>query len=372
MIYLDNAATTFPKPPSVIAEMNFCLEKYCGNPGRSSHILSIKSGEAIYSTREKIADFIGVDTPEQIVFTYNATYALNMAIKTIISEKCHILTSDFEHNSVIRPLESLSKRYGVKYSTFSTDGDISESLRSNLRKDTRAIICSIASNVTGDNLPLGVLSHFAKEHSLFLIIDASQAIGHMEIDLKKTPCDALCAPGHKGLFGIQGTGFVYFNENKRRESYIEGGSGSESRSAVMPSLLPEGYEAGTLATPSIVSLGAGIDFINNIGLSEINSSLWILTKMLYDRLSSIEGVTIYKIGCGILSFNYKNIESSLLSSILDKYGICVRGGLHCAPSVHRKIGTLNRGAIRASLSYLNTKSDVDSLYLAMRDITSKI
>lgn len=372
MIYLDNAATTFPKPPSVISEINFCLEKYCGNPGRSSHFLSIRSSEAIYSTREKVADLLGVDTPEQIVFTYNATYALNIAIKTIVSEKCHILTSDFEHNSVIRPLESLSKRLGVEYTTFSADGDIYESLRTNLRKDTRAIICSIASNVTGNNIPLEILSNFAKEHALYLIIDASQAIGHIDIDLKKTPCDALCAPGHKGLFGIQGTGFVYFSEKRRRESFIEGGSGSESGSDTMPILLPEGYEAGTLATPSIVSLGAGIDFINEIGITEINKRLWTMTDMIYDRLDSIKGVTIYKPGCGIVSFNYKGMESSMLSSMLDRYGVCVRGGLHYAPSVHRKIGTISRGAVRASLSYLNSTNDVDSFYSAIRDITSKI
>ena len=214
MIYLDNAATTFPKPDCVIRDLNFCLKKYCGNPGRSSHTLSLKASEAIYSTREKIADLLHVENPENIVFTYNATYALNIAIKCFVKEKCHIITSDFEHNSVIRPLEGLKRRLGVEYSLIDSDGDILCSLRENARYDTRGIICSIASNLTGNKIDLKTLSDFANERSYFLIIDASQAIGHQDIDLSNTPCDALCAPGHKAMFGIQGAGFVYFKASR--------------------------------------------------------------------------------------------------------------------------------------------------------------
>lgn len=372
MIYLDNAATTFPKPGCVIEDLNFCLKKYCGNPGRSSHSLSLRSSEAIYLARERIAKMLGVDTPEQIVFTYNATYALNLAIKTIVNEKCHILTSDFEHNSVIRPLESLRKRLGVEYSVFDTERDIIASLRENMREDTRGIICSIASNVTGDTLPLRLLSDFARDNSLFLIVDASQAVGHTEINLSETPCDALCAPGHKGLFGIQGSGFVYFKESIRRESFIEGGSGSDSASIYMPTLLPEAYEAGTLSTPAIVSLGAGVGFVERIGLDEISDRLWSLTDAAYDKLSNIAGVRLYKKGCGLLSFNLGNISSSLMASRLDEMGICVRGGLHCAPSIHKRLGTTEQGAVRVSFSYLNKIRDTDKLYLAIKAIAAEI
>ncbi len=365
-VYLDNAATTFIKPSCVIKDLNFCLKKYSGNPGRSSHRLSLMASEAIYSVREKIADLLHVNTPENVVFTYNATYALNIAIKSFVSEKCHIITSDFEHNSVIRPLESLKERFGIEYSTIDSSTDLATSLRQVTRGDTKGIICSIASNVVGETLPLRILSNYAKDNSLFLIIDASQAIGHFDINLSETPCDALCAPGHKSLFGIQGSGFVWFKDNTRRKTLIEGGSGSESANIHMPKLLPEGYEAGTLSTPAIVSLGSGIDYISKVGIDEINERLDLLTKDLYDRLSSLDRVTVYKPGNGLVSFNVSSMSSSLVASMLDKDGICVRGGLHCAPSIHRKLGTLEQGAVRVSLSYFNTKSELDKFYRVMK------
>lgn len=372
MIYLDNAATTFPKPRAVLADLNFCLKKYCGNAGRSSHTLSIKTAEKIYECREEIANLLKVDAPERIVFTYNATYALNIAIKSFVREKCHIITSDFEHNSVIRPLEKLSREIGIEYSEISSEGDVLLSLNNALRQDTKGIICSIVSNVTGHTLPLRLLSDFAKKHSLFLIIDASQAAGHLDIDLKKTPCDALCAPGHKALFGIQGAGFICFRDTKRRESFIEGGSGSDSRDRDMPLLLPEGYEAGTLSAPAIVALGGGMKFIRRIGLSEIEKKLDQLTAATEERLKAIPNLTLYKSGSGLISFNYKDLPSSFFASELDRRGICTRGGLHCAPSIHKKLGTLDRGAVRVSYSYLNKLSDVDRLYRAMRDIEKRI
>ena len=368
MIYIDNAATTFPKPRSVIGELNLCVKKYCGNPGRSSHILSLKSSEKIYLTREKIARMLGVNTPENIVFTYNATHGLNLAIKTFVTSHCHVLTSDFEHNSVIRPLEALKRKEGISYSIFDTDKDLKASLREKIKKNTKGIICSIASNVTGDTLSLKVLSNFAKENGLFLIIDASQAIGHTKIDLNEAHCDALCAPGHKALFGIQGSGFVYFRDKYRRESFIEGGSGSESMSVYMPDLLPEGYEAGTLSTPAIVSIGAGVEYVNSVGIDEIESKLNVLTDAAYDRLSTVEGIRIYKRGNGLISFNIDDIPSSTIASYLDEHGICVRGGLHCAPSIHKKLGTLEQGAVRISFSYLNRLKDVDGLYHAVKAI----
>ena len=370
--YLDNAATTFPKPRRVLEEMNFCLKKYCGNPGRSSHDLSLRSSEAIYFAREKIAKMLGVNTPEQIVFTYNATYALNIAIKTIITEKCHVLISDFEHNSVVRPLEHLRETLGIEYSTFNTDGNITLCLKSSMRPDTRGIVCSIASNVIGKTISLKVLSDFARENSLFLIIDASQALGHTEIDLSTSPCDALCGPGHKALFGIQGSGFVYFNNKTRSASFIEGGSGTDSASKNMPLLLPEGYEAGTLSTPAIVYLSAGVKFIEEIGIREIRRKLNNLTDLTYDSLSSIDGVKIYKQGCGIISFNLRDESSSKISALLNEEGIYVRGGLHCAPSVHEGLGTTDQGTVRVSFSYLNKIRDVDRLYLAMKKISANI
>ena len=369
MIYLDNAATSFPKPKCVIRDLDLCLKRYCGNPGRSSHSLSLKASEAIYSVREEIAALLSISEPEKVVFTLNATYALNLAIKTFITEKCHVLTSDFEHNSVIRPLEALKRKIGIEYTSFSTDTDAEKSIRESIRSDTRGIVSSIASNVTGDSISLKMLSKIAAEYNLFLIIDASQAIGHSKIDLSEAPCDVLCAPAHKALFGIQGCGFAVFKDGTPRDSFVEGGSGSESISPLMPTLLPERYEAGTLCTPSIVALGSGLQFISDIGIDNVEKRLTHLTDYLYDRLSSIPSIKIYKSGAGILSFNLGNYPSSHVAALLDKHGVCTRGGLHCAPSIHKRLGTLEQGAVRASLSYLNSTSELDKFYRVMKFIS---
>jgi selenocysteine lyase/cysteine desulfurase len=372
MIYLDNSATSFPKPSCVIRELNNCVRKYCGNPGRSSHLLSLRSSEAIYEAREKIASLLSVEAPEGVVFTYNATYALNLAIKSFITEKCHILTSDFEHNSVIRPLQSLAQRLGIEYSSFSTRGDIESNIKAALRPDTAGIVTSIASNLTGETVSLKVLSDIARERDIFLIIDASQAVGHIDIDLGKTPCDVLCAPGHKALFGIQGSGFAYFKDKERRDSFIEGGSGSDSISLEMPRLLPEAYEAGTLATPAIVSLSCGVGYIREIGIDSIRERLDLLCEQMRGRLATHKEIILYESGLGILPFNIRGLPSSLVTDRLNDLGICSRGGLHCSPAAHRRLGTLEGGAVRLSFSYLNNIGQVDKAYSAIKGILAEL
>lgn len=365
MIYLDNAATTFPKPRSVIVALNKCVKEYCGNPGRSSHALSVKSDEKIYETRELIAGLIGADEAEGVVFTYNATYALNLALKTFITEPCHIICSDVEHNAVIRPLEKLRDSLNIDYSLFESGGDVVKSIKSLIRPNTRGIVSTLASNVTGKRINPELLSRVAKENNLFLILDASQAVGHCDINLKKTPCDVLCAPAHKALFGIQGAGFAYFKDKNRKESFIEGGSGFDSRDIYMPRLLPEAYEAGTLSTPAIVSLGAGVRFVSEISIPEIESKLNSMTLELIDRLRTVPGVSLYPSESGIVSFGYKGFPSGYVARALDNLGICTRGGLHCAPSAHKLLGTLDLGTVRISLSYLNTRRDIDRVYRAV-------
>ena len=364
MIYLDNAATSFPKPKCVIQEVDRCLRKYCGNPGRSSHRLSLRAAEEVYNSRERIAKHLGGVETENIVFTPNATFGLNLAIKTLIPNNCHVLCTDYEHNSVIRPLHRLSREGKISFSSFSS----AENIQDKIQEDTVAIIASITSNVTGEGIDLCDLSEIAKKHSLLLIIDASQALGHKKINLTETPCDALCAPGHKALFGIQGSGFVYFRDSARRESFIEGGSGYDSKNPDMPILLPEAYEAGTLSTPAIVSLGEGVRFVDSIGLDFILSHLNRLTNILVEMLSSIDGIKIYGNSSGIVSFNYRDIPSSELSNKLSEKGICVRGGLHCAPMAHEKHGTINQGMVRVSLSYLNNEKDILRLFTAIKEI----
>ena len=371
-LYFDNAATSFPKPRCVIDGLCECVTKYCGNPGRSSHKLSLKSANAIYSAREEIASLLGGVDAENIVFTYNATYALNIAIKSLISKNCHVLTSDFEHNSVIRPLESLKRKKGVEYSAFDTNTNLSDSIKSNLRDNTAAIVSSVVSNVDGRCISPKILSDISEERKLILILDASQAMGHIDIDLTKTPCDALCAPGHKALFGIQGCGFVYFKSKERLDSFIEGGSGVDSISREMPLLLPEGYEAGTLSTPAIVSLGKGVEYVKNIGINSINKKLNSLTDYAINIMEEIPKIKLYKGQNGIIAFNIDGVPSSVLAVELDKNNICTRAGLHCAPSIHEKLGTISHGAVRISFSWFNTTREIDSFAHSLRNILSNI
>ena len=361
MIYLDNAATSFPKPRSVIAEVNKYIRRDCGNPGRSGHRLAARAAEAVYLAREEIADFFGTKNPEHVIFTSNATHALNLAIKSQITPFCHVLCSDMEHNSVIRPLERLRRDIGVEYSSFSLEDDLYANLTEAVRDNTEAIVCTLASNVTGKKADIQALSRFARERGLKLILDASQLAGHEKIDLAKTPCTALCAPGHKGLFGLQGSGFVIFDKDYDTDGLMEGGSGFDSVSTDMPRILPERYEAGTLATPPIVSLATGVRFIRSVGIDNISSRLCTLTDSALNALRDIAKVRVLGAEGGIVCFNVANIPSSRVEAELDRLGICVRSGLHCAPSAHRLLGTLDGGAVRVSFSYFNRETDVNRL-----------
>lgn len=371
MIYFDNAATTFPKPRRVLYEVNKCIKEYCGNHGRSSHRLALKTSEKIYEARERVAKFLNIPSSERIVFCENATHALNLAIKTTVNEGDHVLISDMEHNSVLRPVHALSKKKGVTYSVFETDGNISENIERLITKKTTCIISSLASNVNGKEISFKELSAVKRSHAFKLIADASQLIGHRNIDLKETGCDVLCAPSHKALFGIQGSGFAVFNDGCMRETLYEGGSGSDSLNPEMPENYPERFEAGTLPAPSIISLLYGIDFIESIGLSEIEKKLTALCNMTRERLLNIKGVKLYGAQNGVVAFNLSDIPSSLVSHELDRCGICTRSGLHCAPLAHKTLGTDKMGTVRASFSVFNTKREVDKLYKALSDINKK-
>ncbi len=365
MIYLDNAATSFPKPRCVIRALNECVNEYCGNPGRSAHTLSIKSSEKIFETRAKIASLLKYQNPENVVFTLNASYALNLAIKTTVRENSHVIISDIEHNSVIRPLEALKMR-GVEYSVFKANESFEEEIAKLLKDNSSCLIVNTNSNVTGEEISIERLYKIKQKYNLKLIIDASQTIGHREIDLSSGNVDVLCAPSHKALFGIQGAGFCVFCDGELRESFIEGGSGSESMNPRMPSALPEHFEAGTLPTPAIASLYAGLDFISKVGISEIEEKLNFLTEEVKARLLSVDGINIVGGNCGIISFFHNTIPSHVIAEKLNSFGIAVRSGFHCAPLIHKRLGTLNGGTVRVSLSYLNSKRDIDALYRALK------
>jgi selenocysteine lyase/cysteine desulfurase len=315
-----------------------------------------------------IASAFGIDGAEQVVFTQNATYALNLAIKGLITSPCHVLISDIEHNSVLRPIIKLNKTLGISFSIFSTSGDLEKNLELLIKDDTKAIISTLASNVTGQQVSAKTISDFANRHGLISIVDASQLAGHRKIDLTETPFTALCAPGHKGLFGIQGAGFSIFAKNTITETLIEGGSGAASLSAYMPEDLPERLEAGTLPTPSIVALRRGIEFTESEGVENIGLRLDKSIACFKERIFSIKNAEIFGGDCGILSFRIKDVSCDDLAQRLADSGICIRSGLHCAPLVHKKLGTLDTGLIRISLSALSGKRDADIFYSALKGI----
>lgn len=371
MIYLDNAATTFPKPRSVIDGTLECIKKYCGNPGRSSHRLSAKISEKIYETREAIADFLGSDSPENVVFCQNATHALNIAIKTTIEPDTHVLISDLEHNSVLRPINALVRKNRVRYSVFGTEGDIEDNIPKLIRDDTKYIVTTLASNVIGREIPLKKLSAISKRYNLTLITDSSQLLGHKTVNLSETPCAVLCAPAHKALFGIQGAGFALFSDNLKRETLFEGGSGSDSKNLSMPDVLPERFEAGTIPSPSVVSLLYGIEFIKKIGIHEIENKIIRLADRYVELISSCKNATLYEHGNGVVSFNVGDVPSSVIAEEFSKSGVCIRGGLHCAPLAHKSIGTLERGTARISVSYLNELKECDRFYKVLCSVCRK-
>lgn len=371
MIYFDNAATTFPKPQSVLNAVNTCIKSYCGNPGRSGHVLSLKTSERIYEAREAVCNFLNAKNPENVIFTQNATYALNIAIKSMIPDGSHVIISDLEHNSVLRPINALCERNSVKYSVFDTSEQPEIAIQKKLCENTTCIISTLSSNVTGKRIKLKSLSQASKKFGLKLIVDASQYIGHGAINLEECDCDVLCAPGHKALFGIQGIGFAYYKNNEPVKTIIEGGSGNNSQSIFMPNLLPERLEGGTLPSPAIISLLYGIKFINSVGIERINEKLNELTDLCMDRLNDIGGIKIYGGECGVIGFNISDIPSYVISEELDKRGICTRSGLHCAPLAHRRLGTPDHGCVRVSFSYFNKPKEIDKLSKALLEIKSK-
>ncbi len=357
VIYFDNAATSFPKPEAVIKETLRCIKKYCGNPGRSGHRLSISASERVFSVREKIAEFIKSDNPESVVLTSGATFALNLAMKSGINNGSHILISDMEHNSVLRVAEELRVCRGVIYDVFDSDA-LPQSIEMLIRNNTTHIVSTLASNVNGKKTDLAALSDICKKYGIKLILDSSQLLGHEAVSLEGIEYDALCSAGHKALFGIAGVGFAVFKRTYLPRGIISGGSGNDSKNLNMPEGLPEKYEAGTLPLPAIASLGAGIDFINEYGIDKIALKLHEMTEYLSKGLRELKNIDLCDGRGGILAFTAKDMPSEELSRKLDDYGVCVRGGFHCAPLMHKKLGTYKHGAVRISLSCLNTKKEI--------------
>lgn len=375
MIYFDNAATTFPKPAGVVREMKRCMDRYCGNPGRSSHKLSVASAAKIYECRVAIAELFGTDQSENVVFTYNTTYALNMAIKSVVKKNDHVLISDLEHNSVLRPVTALHAMGLIDYDIFSaaerSTPEILSALNKLIQPTTRAIICTHVSNVCGITLPIEDIGRLCKEKNITFIVDAAQSAGIQPIDVKKANIGILCAPGHKALYGPQGTGFAIFSDGfESARTLIEGGNGVNSIEEAMPDFLPERFEAGTLATPAIAGLLEGVKFVRAIGFEEIQEKEQALALRLADILKSTRGVTLYApdhIGSTLL-FNIDGIPPNKAAALFDDFDICLRGGLHCSPLAHAALGTGDDGALRASLGFFNNPEEIEFFYKRLKEI----
>jgi len=372
MIYLDNAATTFPKPECVVSEIKKCITEYCGNPGRSGHILSLRAAEKVFACREALSSFFGSSKPENVIFTLNTTYAINLAIEMFYEPGAHVLISNMEHNSVFRPIVKLQKNEKISYSIFNVLQPttlILQEINNKIRPDTKLLVMLHASNICGRSFPIREIGKLCKEKKITFIVDAAQSAGKIPIHIEDDHIDALCAPAHKGLYGPQGVGFVLLGKKLPVRNFIAGGNGVDSLSADMGTYIPESFEAGTLPTPAIAGLHAAIQWLERIGIQTIQQKEMHLTEALKERLLSIPNGFLYQedqFSNGILLYNDKRFTSAALSNILNKANICTRSGFHCAPLAHATLGTGNSGALRISTGYFNSLKEIDTIYNVLR------
>jgi cysteine desulfurase family protein len=368
VIYLDNAASSWPKPDQTWQAMEHFMRNIGANPGRSGHRLSIEAGRILMDAREALAELFGIDDPLRLVFTKNATEGLNLAICGILRPGDHCITSGMEHNSVMRPLRALERR-GVEVTAVpcSPQGELDpQQIEKAIKANTKLVVTTHASNVTGTLMPIDAIGKITRKHGVLFCIDAAQTAGSYPIDLKKTDIDFLAFTGHKALYGPQGTGGLYIREGLEAdlEALTRGGTGSRSEFQEQPDFMPDKYESGTPNTVGIAGLGAGVRFILTQGVARIRAKEQTLTRLLIEGLESIPGTSVY--GCrdverqvAIVSFTIHGISPSDIAMELDEeFGIMSRPGLHCAPAAHQTIGTLSQGTVRLSAGYFTTEKEI--------------
>ncbi|MBQ7971747.1 MAG: aminotransferase class V-fold PLP-dependent enzyme [Clostridia bacterium] len=374
MIYFDNAASTHPKPQSVIRAMSGWLHKNAANAGRSGHRMSMEAAEMVYNTRVAVGDFFGVKKAEQVVLVPGATYALNTVILGLLNKGDHVITTDLEHNSVLRPLWHLSKK-GVDVTVvsvnFEDDEKTVEMIMRNINSRTRAIVCTQASNVCGKILPIKEIA-VRKPRKVYLIVDGSQGACTLPIDIIEDGIDYYCAPSHKGLMGPQGGGILLLN-NVPPKPLVLGGTGTEGANPEQPRELPEYLESGTLSTPICVGMKAGIEFIRRLGIERSLNHKRALTDYAYDELRKLDHLELYmcpyKDTCvGVIPFNVRGMDSNKVVEYLDQNNICARGGIHCSPLFHKRFGTIERGMVRISFGCFNNDREVNELVKVLKKI----
>jgi cysteine desulfurase family protein len=374
MIYLDNAATSFPKPQETIDYLNRFVTEIGGNPGRSGHSLSVEAARIMFEAREKLAELIHCDDSERIIFTQNGTESLNLPILGILQDKCHVITTSMEHNSVMRPLMFLMKEKGVELSIVRCDpsGHVDiEEIAQAIRKNTRAVIVNHGSNVIGSTQPVAMIKEAVG--NITLIVDACQTIGTLPIDVKRDNLDIVCFSCHKSLFSIQGLGAAYIRKGIDPTPLKFGGTGSKSESVEHPDFLPDRYECGTPNTPAIASLLGGLTFIEKEGLSTIGERKRAVRERLVRGLSGIDRVVLYgdtaeNPALPVVSFNIAGKLPSEVGYALNQRQIYVRVGLECSPMAHKTISTFPQGTVRVSPGYFNTDAEIDLFLEAVKDI----
>ena len=389
MIYLDNAATSFPKPKACVRAMEDCLLHYCGNPGRSGHAMSMKTAAKVYEARAFAARLFGAEDPSSMIFTCNATDSLNLAIKGCLKSGDHVVTTSMEHNSVLRPLKALEKQ-GVTTTVVYGDpcGRVDpEGIRSAIRPETALVVCTHASNVTGTILPVEQIGQIIGEireqrrgacgnKGLRYLVDASQTAGALDVNVESLGADLVAAPGHKGLLGSLGTGVLYVKPGCQLHTLKEGGTGTASRDLRQPQEGPERYESGTLNAPALIGLGASIETVQRLGWEQIRAHELRLVRHLEGKMRNMDRVILYgpdhpEEKMGVIAFNIEGMDCEDVGEALNQCGIAVRAGFHCAGLAHKTIGTAETGCVRISVGPNNSIREMEQAAEAIHRIANK-
>ena len=378
MIYFDNAATTLRKPDCVIQAVVQAMQSF-GNSGRGGHSGALSASRIIYDARAALAELFGAESPERIAFTANSTQALNTAIKGVLAPGDHVITTALEHNSVLRPLYELEDR-GVELTILPADslGNIRyEDFEQEIRPNTKAIVTTHGSNLTGNLLDIAKIGAIARKLGLIYIVDASQTAGVFHIDVQKMGIDILCFTGHKGLLGPQGTGGLYVRSGLEIRPLLSGGSGVQTYLRSHPPQMPTALEAGTLNGHGIAGLGAAVRHLLEIGTQTVRERERELMMAFYQEVTRIPGITVYgdftsMDRCAIVSLNVRDYDSGEVSDALsEEYGIATRPGAHCAPLMHKALGTVEQGAVRFSFSHYNTEEEIKIAVSALRELAQE-
>lgn len=379
IVYLDNAATSHPKPESVYAAVDHFQRRIGANPGRSGHRLGIAAGRVVLEARERIARLFNVTDSARVILTPSCTEAINLAVKGLVRPGDHVVTSSVEHNSVMRPLRRLEAEKTIELTVVacSREGWLDPSdVRKHLRSNTRLVVVTHASNVVGTLQPVGDIGCLVRKHGARLLVDAAQSAGAVPIDMHGMCIDLLAFSGHKGLLGPQGTGGLVIGEGVELNTLIEGGTGSRSQHEIQPAHLPDRYESGTLNGPGIAGLAEGVAYLQRLGLQSIQKTLRGLTALVLEELAMTPGAAVYGPGdpdkqTGAVSFTLEGKDTAVVSTILDeRFGILTRAGLQCSPGAHRTIGTFRRtgGTVRVSLGIFNTQEEIRLFGKCLREV----